>query len=259
MQEHSTISQSAKKFVAHGPKRIRPAAYAAKRIPAPKDIVDLKRIYADSGFYTSRSDTYQAFYILAKRGIDIVGSLAVIILTLPLFIMVALAVKATSRGPILFRHRRIGQYGNDFYCYKFRTMIENAEEVLKSDPNLLKQFNKKFKIDNDPRVTPIGDFLRKTSLDELPQLFQVLAGSMSLIGPRPIIERELEKYSIYQNKLLSVKPGLSGLWQTSGRSQTSYSKRVLLDMKYIDKRSITMDIKLILKTVVTVVKKSGAC
>jgi lipopolysaccharide/colanic/teichoic acid biosynthesis glycosyltransferase len=137
-------------------------------------------------------------------------------------------------------------------------MVSDAEEQLKKNLQLRKEFEEKFKIESDPRVTRVGRFLRKTSLDELPQLVQVIQGKMSLIGPRPIIRSEIEKYSIYADKLFSVTPGLSGLWQTSGRSNTSYRERVLLDMYYIDNRSLRLEVQLILLTVITVLRKSGA-
>jgi lipopolysaccharide/colanic/teichoic acid biosynthesis glycosyltransferase len=138
-------------------------------------------------------------------------------------------------------------------------MIANAEERLKRDPQLRQRFEEKFKLEDDPRITPLGSFLRKTSLDELPQLFHVLRGEMSLVGPRPIVEAELAKYSIYAKKLLTVKPGLSGLWQVCGRSDTTYPQRVMMDMQYIDHRSFGLDMRLLLLTVSAVVRKSGAC
>jgi len=193
-----------------------------------------------------------------KRLMDISIALAAVITTLPIFIIVALAVKLTSPGPVLFYHRRLGKDGEEFSCPKFRTMVCDAEKMLDTDPGLRKQFTEKFKIDDDPRVTPIGRYLRKTSLDELPQLFLVLSGRMSLIGPRPIIREELAKYSIYGTKLLTVKPGISGLWQVSGRSDTTYSERVLLDMKYIDRRNPWLDLKIVFLTIGVVLKKNGA-
>jgi lipopolysaccharide/colanic/teichoic acid biosynthesis glycosyltransferase len=137
-------------------------------------------------------------------------------------------------------------------------MVSNAEQLLTTDPQMRSLFDQKFKIDDDPRVTPFGKFLRCTSLDELPQLFHVIQGKMSLIGPRPIIEREREKYAIYVGKLLSVRPGLSGLWQVAGRSDTTYADRVLLDMYYIDNRGFVLDLKIFLKTFSAVIKRAGA-
>lgn len=193
-----------------------------------------------------------------KRLMDISIALAAIIATLPIFVIVAIAVKMTSPGPVFFFHRRLGKNGEEFACPKFRTMVSNAEQLLDTDPGLRKRFAARFKIDDDPRITPLGHYLRRTSLDELPQLFLVLTGRMSLVGPRPIIREELKKYSIYGGKLLTVKPGISGLWQVSGRSDTTYAERVLLDMQYIDNRNPIMDLKIALLTVGVVLRKNGA-
>ena len=208
--------------------------------------------------YTRKPEHRKTFYAAAKRGLDVSVSIAIIVFALPLIAGIVIAVKMTSRGPVIFRHRRLGKNGEEFDCFKFRTMVSDAEEQLKKNAELQKQFSEKFKIANDPRITRIGHFLRKTSLDELPQLLQVVQGKMSLIGPRPIVAGEVEKYSIYADKLFSVTPGLSGLWQTSGRSDTTYNERVLLDMYYIDNRSLRLELQLMAMTVATVVKKSGA-
>ncbi len=201
----------------------------------------------------------RSIYQLSKRAMDISVALVMLLMALPLFLLLAALVKVTSKGPVFFAHRRLGKNGRQFDCLKFRTMIADAEERLKADPNLRQQFEEKFKLDDDPRITPLGKFLRRTSLDELPQLFHVLMGEMSLVGPRPIVQNELSKYSIYANKLLTVKPGLSGLWQVCGRSDTTYPQRVIMDMHYIDHRSFTLDLQLLLLTASAVVKKSGAC
>jgi lipopolysaccharide/colanic/teichoic acid biosynthesis glycosyltransferase len=198
-------------------------------------------------------------YRVIKRGLDIVISLALLLLTLPLFVGVAILIKLTSSGPLFFKHKRLGQYGKQFWCIKFRTMYADAEDRIRNDAQLQQQFEVSYKIKDDPRVMPVGALLRKTSMDELPQLINVLRGEMSLIGPRPIVERELSKYSIYGTKLLSVKPGLSGLWQVSGRSEVDYPKRVLLDMHYIDRRCLLLDIKLLLLTPLAVFRGHGAC
>ncbi|HKO61704.1 MAG TPA: sugar transferase, partial [Pyrinomonadaceae bacterium] len=200
----------------------------------------------------------RSVYQLSKRGLDICASLVLLLMAMPVLLVVAVLVKLTSKGPVFFAHRRLGQNGKEFDCLKFRTMIADAEERLKRDPKLRKQFEEKFKLEDDPRITPLGSFLRRTSLDELPQLFHVLTGKMTLVGPRPIVQNELSKYSIYANKLLSVKPGLSGLWQVCGRSHTTYPQRVMMDMHYIDHRSFTLDLQLLLLTATAVVKKSGA-
>lgn len=209
--------------------------------------------------HSSRHPLNAAFYEVSKRGFDVAVASALILGLLPLFVMIAIAIKLSSRGPALFRHKRLGRGGKEFDCLKFRTMVSNAEDLLRSDPRLKAQFDKTFKLDRDPRITKIGNLLRKTSLDELPQLFQVVQGKMSLIGPRPIIEREREKYSIYVGKLLSVRPGLSGMWQVSGRSDTTYAQRVLMDMYYIDNRGLVLDLKIFIRTFGVVLRRTGAC
>jgi lipopolysaccharide/colanic/teichoic acid biosynthesis glycosyltransferase len=201
----------------------------------------------------------RSIYLLGKRALDVSVALFMLLVALPLLLLLAVLVKVTSKGPVFFAHRRIGHNGEEFDCLKFRTMIADAEERLKRDPNLRQQFEEKFKLEDDPRITPLGKFLRRTSLDELPQLFHVLTGEMSLVGPRPIVQNELSKYSIYANKLLSVKPGLSGLWQVCGRSDTTYPQRVMMDMHYIDHRSFTLDLQLLLLTATAVIRKTGAC
>ncbi len=201
----------------------------------------------------------RSFYQVGKRGVDMSVALVALLLASPVLLVLAVLVKMSSKGPIFFAHRRLGRDGREFHCLKFRTMIANAEERLKRDPQLRQRFEEKFKLEDDPRITPLGSFLRRTSLDELPQLFHVLRGEMSLVGPRPIVEDELSKYSIYAKKLLTVKPGLSGLWQVCGRSDTTYPQRVMMDMHYIDHRSLSLDIRLLLLTVSAVIRKSGAC
>ena len=209
--------------------------------------------------YASRTATSRALYNLCKRGFDIAGASMLLLLTSPLFVLVAVLVKASSPGTVFFKHKRLGQNGREFVCLKFRTMVADAEDRLNRDAHLRGQFEVAFKIKDDPRITRTGALLRKTSLDELPQLLQVLRGEMSLIGPRPIVERELAKYAIYGVKLLSVKPGLSGLWQVCGRSDTTYPQRVMMDMHYIDHRCFLLDLQLLLLTTVAVLRRAGAC
>ncbi len=254
MQEHFTISPNIRKFVSS-----QPPVLADNQTSKPNTINNLLEANQELQYFSTQTAGKRFFYDLFKRGMDISVSTAMILVLSPLIVFIILMIKITSPGPIIFKHRRIGKHRQEFDCWKFRTMVTNADEILKTNPELRKQFDEKFKIDNDPRITKCGKFLRSSSLDELPQLVQVLQGKMSLIGPRPIIRRELEKYSIYSDKLLSVKPGLSGLWQTSGRSETTYAERVLLDMQYIEKRGAILDTKLLFKTVKTVVERSGAC
>ena len=177
-------------------------------------------------------------YLAIKRLIDIIGSLIGIILLSPIYIIIAILIKFDSPGKIVFGHTRKGKGGKDIKVYKFRTMYSNANEIFESFTSEQKEeYYKNFKLDNDPRVTKLGGFLRKTSLDELPQLFNILKGDMTIIGPRPIVEKEISKYGDKAEKLFSVVPGLAGYWQANGRSDTTYEERVEMDMYYIDNMS----------------------
>jgi lipopolysaccharide/colanic/teichoic acid biosynthesis glycosyltransferase len=198
-------------------------------------------------------------YAFTKRVIDIVGAILGIIVLSPFLIIIAILIKLDSKGPILFSHKRLGQGGKIIKVYKFRTMVSNAEDLLKKmTPEQKIEYEKNFKLENDPRITKLGKFFRESSIDELPQLLNVLKGEMTAVGPRPIVPTELKKYGNYGEKLLSVKPGLTGSWQTSGRSDTTYEERIQLDMEYIDTRTLWIDIKIAFKTLVVVLKKSGA-
>jgi lipopolysaccharide/colanic/teichoic acid biosynthesis glycosyltransferase len=197
-------------------------------------------------------------YEVWKRVIDVIGSLALLALLMPLMVAVVACVRASGRGPVLFKQRRLGRGGKPFWCYKFRTMVPGAESQLARDDNLVSRFHENFKIKDDPRVTRVGAVMRRASLDELPQLWNVLRGDMSLIGPRPIVEPELVKYGIHGSRLLTVKPGLGGVWQVSGRSDTSYADRVAMDMSYIESRSIGLDLKLLVLTALVVIQRQGA-
>jgi lipopolysaccharide/colanic/teichoic acid biosynthesis glycosyltransferase len=194
-----------------------------------------------------------------KRVIDVLGASLLLVLFAPLMMLIALIVRMSSPGPVIFGHRRLGLRGREFVCYKFRTMVENADQLLLNSPELRTQFDKDFKLKEDPRLTPFGALLRKTSLDELPQLLNVLSGTMSLIGPRPIVPRERARYgSEAAERLLSVKPGLGGIWQVSGRSDTSYEQRITMDMLYISNRSTLLDLKLMFLTAIVVIRGRGA-
>ncbi|WP_022793421.1 sugar transferase [Marinococcus halotolerans] len=197
-----------------------------------------------------------------KRTMDLFLSTIILILLLPFFILISLTyLFEEKKGAILFRQKRVGENGKEFYIYKFRSMIIDAEKKLKENTDLYKEFisnGYKLEQDRDPRITKIGFFLRKTSLDELPQLFNVIKGEMSLVGPRPIIEEELKEYQHRRNEFLSVKPGMTGLWQVSGRSEIAYPERTNLELKYIKKQSFLFDMKILFMTVITVLKKKGA-
>ena len=198
-------------------------------------------------------------YSLFKRIFDVVSSTLLLIILSPLFLILIILVKLDSKGPVFFGHKRIGYKGETISVYKFRSMVQNAEEVLRNfTPEQKEEFEKNFKLDDDPRVTKIGAFLRKTSLDELPQLINIIKGDMSVVGPRPIVQKEVVKYGKYADKLFSVKPGLTGFWQANGRSDTTYDERVQMDMYYIDNRSTLLDIRILFKTVIAVIRKEGA-
>ena len=189
-------------------------------------------------------------YSTTKRLIDIVGSLCGIILLSPLFLIVAILIKLEDpKGKVFFAQERNGRYPKTFKMYKFRSMVHNAEELLKDLMDRNEQTGPVFKINDDPRITKVGKFIRKTSIDELPQLFNVLKGDMSLVGPRPPIPHEVDQYNSYQMQRLAVKPGLTCIWQLSGRNNIGFDEWVEMDIEYIKTRNLWLDIKLIFKTV----------
>ncbi|MGS2778927.1 sugar transferase [Robertmurraya sp. GLU-23] len=188
-------------------------------------------------------------YSFAKRTMDIFGSLIGIILLLPVFFIVALCIKFEDpKGSVIFKQQRVGKNGNTFYMYKFRSMVSNAEELLQNLMDKNESTGAMFKMKNDPRVTKIGRFIRKTSIDELPQLWNVLVGDMSIVGPRPPLVSEVSEYNDYHKQRLLVTPGCTGLWQVSGRSSLGFEEMVSLDLTYIRKRSIWFDLWITLKT-----------
>ncbi len=191
-------------------------------------------------------------YLKMKGIFDYIFSLIFLIFGLPLFFVIAILVKLSSRGPIFFLHKRIGKNKKYFYCIKFRTMHAEADDILKTllskDKKKRNEFEKIHKLKKDPRITPIGKILRKTSLDEIPQFLNVLKGEMSIVGPRPIVDKEAKKYKNCLNTVLSVKPGITGLWQVSGRNNLSYKKRVFLDLLYVNNSNFLMDIRIIIRT-----------
>jgi len=196
-----------------------------------------------------------------KRAFDLVASIALIVLFGPLLLLIALAVRCDG-GPALFGHRRIGAAGASFRCWKFRSMVLDSEAVLAqtlaSDPVARAEWDKDFKLRRDPRVTPLGTFLRKSSLDELPQLFNVLKGEMSLVGPRPIVAAEVERYGQAMEEYRACKPGITGLWQVSGRNDVDYAERVELDRRYAWSWSLKGDLIILVRTLGVVARRSGA-
>ena len=187
-----------------------------------------------------------------KRSGDILFSLAVLGLGSPVLLVLALLVKLSSPGPVFYVQRRVGRGYQRFGCIKFRTMRPDADtvlaKVLENDPALRAEYERDFKLKRDPRITSIGRFLRRSSLDELPQFLNVLRGEMSVVGPRPIVDKELQRYGAYMDEVASVRPGLTGLWQVSGRNNLSYKKRVKLDLAYARGRSFNLDLAIILRT-----------
>ena len=187
-----------------------------------------------------------------KRTGDVVFALAVLTLGSPLLVVLALLVKLSSPGPVLYVQRRVGRGYRRFGCIKFRTMRADADQVLSrvlaESPDMRAEFERDFKLRQDPRITPIGRFLRRSSLDELPQFLNVLLGEMSVVGPRPIVDKEIQRYGPFMDEVLAVRPGLTGLWQVSGRNNLSYPKRVRLDVAYARGRSLRLDLAIILRT-----------
>jgi lipopolysaccharide/colanic/teichoic acid biosynthesis glycosyltransferase len=192
-----------------------------------------------------------------KRGLDFFGAAILLVLLAPLFAVLALLVLFDDGRPILYRRRVVGRQG-EFDAFKFRSMRRDADEILQRDPALRAEFEKDFKLKDDPRLTRFGALLRKHSLDELPQIFNVLLGQMSLVGPRMITAPELQKYGSYKNLLLTVPPGITGYWQVNGRQDVSYQERVAMDVHYIENWSFWLDVKILLQTPLKVLKREGA-
>ena len=199
-------------------------------------------------------------YLTIKRCLDFLISFFAIIVLSPGFLIIGIVVKCTSNGPVFYRQHRIGMYGKDIYLYKFRSMVKNADSLIESfTPEQKKKYFENFKLEHDPRITSIGRFLRKSSLDELPQLVNILKGEMSFVGPRPVVKEELEKYGDNKDRFLSVKPGLTGYWATHGRSGISYEERMQLELFYVDHASLWLDIKIFFLTFIAVFTHEGAC
>lgn len=196
-----------------------------------------------------------------KRIIDILLSSIGLIILSPIFCVISIAIKLDSKGPVFYKHKRIGKDGKTIYLYKFRSMYTDSKErleILLKNPDIKKEWNENFKLENDPRITKVGNFLRKTSLDELPQLLNILKGEMSIIGPRPVIDEELEKYGQNKKKFLSVTPGLTGWWACNGRSAITYEDRMRLELYYVENLNLLLDIKCFFKTFITVLNRKGA-
>ena len=198
-------------------------------------------------------------YRVIKRILNLLCSFVGVIVLSPFFLIISLLIKVTSKGPVFSVHERVGLNGRQFKLIKFRTMVNNAEEMIASfSPEQKKEWEENYKLKDDPRITKIGKFLRRTSLDELPQLINILKGDMSIVGPRPVVDEELNWYGDKKDKLLSVKPGLTGWWAVNGRSNVPYPERCDLELYYVDHISFALDAKIILKTLGAIIKKDGA-
>lgn len=209
------------------------------------------------------SPAWKIRHLPVKRIFDLSFSLLVLVIGLPVFLLIALGIKCTSKGNIFYSQIRIGRGGKAFRCFKFRTMYADADErleaLLQQDPVKRAEWEANRKLKQDPRITPIGNFLRKTSLDEIPQFFNVLKGNLSIVGPRPVVQEEIDQFfGVKAYKILSIRPGLTGIWQVSGRNNTSYPYRVHLDETYVDSQTLWLDVKLIIKTIPCMIFARGA-
>jgi lipopolysaccharide/colanic/teichoic acid biosynthesis glycosyltransferase len=202
----------------------------------------------------------QRIYLKLKRGVDVVASHVGLIVVIIPMIAIAILVGTTSRGGVLYRQKRLGLNGQEFTIYKFRTMVQNADQRFQEffDEEQLNQFVADYKLENDPRITKIGKMLRKTSLDELPQIFNIIKGDMSVVGPRPVLQSEIAKFGDHVETVLSVRPGLTGYWAVNGRSNTTYDERVDMEVYYARNISLRLDVAVFAKTFQAVVRKDGA-
>ena len=214
--------------------------------------------HSSSSAFTFESKFAQA----TKRALDVGVSGTSLLLLSPLFLIIAAVIKLWDGGRVFYPHKRIGKNGRSFHCLKFRSMAPNADmalqKLLSCDPSARAQWERSQKLTNDPRITAPGKFLRNSSLDELPQLINILQGEMSLVGPRPITTQELHFYGPHVDEYLSVKPGLTGLWQVSGRSDRTFSERVDLDLQYVSNRSLWFDLVILVKTIPAVLSRRGS-
>lgn len=232
-------------------------------IATPMSSIEVESLFSEKLMMIRlKNNLVRPFNRMVKTVFDYVLTLCGTIAISPILLFIAVWIYKDSPGPVIFKHQRIGKDGKPFPCYKFRSMCIDAKEklaeLLATDPEARAEWEKDFKLKNDPRITKSGAFLRKTSLDELPQIFNVLKGEMSLVGPRPIIHEELERYGEYVNDYLAVKPGITGMWQVSGRSDIDYEERVMLDRWYVRNWSVWTDIVILYKTFDVVLRKKGA-
>lgn len=203
----------------------------------------------------------KVLFLIFKRTFDLVGSIVGLIILFPVFIIITILIKREDKGRAIFTQERIGKNGKIFKLYKFRSMVSNADDILAEmlkDPKIAKEYKKNMKLPNDPRITKIGSLIRKTSLDELPQLINVFLGNMSLIGNRPYLPREKKDMSIYYEEIIKTKPGITGYWQVSGRSNISFKERCKLESFYSNNMNFKLDVKIFFLTFYVVITKKGA-
>lgn len=230
--------------------------FSVSPAPTTADVVRQRFAPSQVPFFVTLEDPRR--YAISKRGIDILGGLVLLIVLSPIWLIAALLVRTTSPGPVLFKQTRLGRGGKPFTCLKFRSMVEDAEDKKVTLLHLNEIGGPVFKMRSDPRVTPVGKWLRKLSIDELPQLLNVLRGDMSLVGPRPSLPTEVAQFSTEQRLRMAVQPGITGLWQVSGRSQLTFEQWMMLDLEYIERRSILFDTKILLRTIPAVALQRGA-
>ncbi|SFT54236.1 undecaprenyl-phosphate galactose phosphotransferase [Selenomonas sp. GACV-9] len=242
---------------------VRHLAYVPDLIGTPMVGVEAQVLFAEEILMLQmRNNLAMRRNRIYKRIFDLICTVSGGLLILPFLLIISVLVAIENKGTVIFAHRRIGKDGREFACYKFQTMIPNAqeklEEYLAANPEARKEWEESFKLTNDPRVTRLGGFLRKTSLDELPQLWNVIKGDMSLVGPRPIVEKEIKRYGQYFREYSMVLPGITGMWQASGRSDTTYAERVAMDTWYVRNWSVWLDIMYLAKTFTAVIFRKGA-
>ena len=243
--------------------RVKNISFIPDLIGTPMASVDASILFSEKILMLNlRNNLSRVYNRIFKRVFDLTLTIIGSIIISPILLGIAVAVCISNRGGIIFSHKRVGMYGKNFYCYKFQTMVKNADKVLEKylaeNPEARREWEETFKLTNDPRVTKLGNFLRRTSLDELPQLWNVILGDMSLVGPRPIIEEEVPRYGKNIREYYMVPPGITGMWQVSGRSDTTYPERVAMDTWYVRNWSVWIDIMYLFKTVKAVLTGRGA-
>jgi lipopolysaccharide/colanic/teichoic acid biosynthesis glycosyltransferase len=266
MSENGTSGQSVTATLPHPPQQLfNASAHHSSQestLDPPVRVRTLRRTAREAAPRRPESVSIgleKPLYQIAKRTFDIVATASALLVLSPLLFVIILAIRLTSRGPAIYKHTRVGLRGREFTCYKFRSMSDNADR-LKDELREQNQHEdgRTFKMARDPRVTPIGRFLRKSSFDELPQLFNVLLGDMSLVGPRPPVPCEVDQYTWDDLRRLEVKPGLTCIWQVSGRSNVPFPKQLQMDIDYIERQSLLLDLQLLLRTVPAVLSAKGA-